>query len=57
MIDLFRKILRKFIGILKIPRNIIFLLRYGKPPFKHVYIGKNVRIVNPQYIDMGGKFS
>lgn len=54
MIDLFRKILRKFILILKIPRNIIFLLRYGKSPFKHVYIGKNVRIVNPQYIDMGG---
>ena len=56
MIELFSKILRKIIWILKIPRNIIFSLRYGISPSKHVYFGKNVRIVNPQYIDMGGQF-
>lgn len=54
MIELFSKILRKIIWILKIPRNIILSLRYGVSPSKHVYFGKNVRIVNPQYIDMGG---
>lgn len=54
MIELFSKILRKIIWILKIPRNIILSLRYGISPSKHVYFGKNVRIVNPQYIDMGG---
>lgn len=54
MIELFGKILRKIIWILKIPRNIILSLRYGISPSKHVYFGKHVRIVNPQYIDMGG---
>lgn len=56
MIELFSKILRKIIWILKIPRSIILSLRYGVSPSKHVYFGKNVRIVNPQYIDMGGNF-
>ena len=55
MIELFSKILRKIIWILKIPRNIILSLRYGISPSKHVYFGKNVRIVNPQYVDMGGQ--
>lgn len=55
MIELFSKILRKIIWIFKIPRNIILSLRYGISPFKHVYFGKNVRIVNPQYVDMGGQ--
>lgn len=54
MIELFGKILRKIIRIFKIPRTIILSLRYGISPSKHVYFGKNVRIVNPQYIDMGG---
>lgn len=54
MIELISKILRKIIRIFKIPRNIILSLRYGVSPSKHVYFGKNVRIVNPQYIDMGG---
>lgn len=56
MIELFSKILRKIIWILKIPRNIILSLRYGISPSKHVYFGKNVRIVNPQYINVGGQF-
>lgn len=55
MIELFGKILRKIIRIFKIPRTIILSLRYGISPSKHVYFGKNVRIVNPQYIDMGGQ--
>lgn len=55
MIELFGKILRKIIRIFKIPRTIILSLRYGVSPSKHVYFGKNVRIVNPQYIDMGGQ--
>ena len=55
MMELFSKILRKIIWILKIPRNIILSLRYGISPSKHVYFGKNVRIVNPQYVDMGGQ--
>lgn len=55
MIELFSKILRKIIWILKIPRNIILSLRYGISPSKYVYFGKNVRIVNPQYVDMGGQ--
>ena len=54
MMELFSKILRKIIWILKIPRNIILSLRYGISPSKYVYFGKNVRIVNPQYVDMGG---
>lgn len=54
MVELFGKILRKIIRIFKIPRTIILSLRYGISPSKHVYFGKNVRIVNPQYIDMGG---
>lgn len=54
MIELFGKILRKIIRIFKIPRNIILSLHYGISPSKHVYFGKNVRIVNPQYVDMGG---
>ena len=54
MIELFGKVVRKIIRIFKIPRNIILSLRYGVSPSKHVYFGKNVRIVNPQYIDMGG---
>lgn len=54
MIELFGKNVRKIIRIFKIPRNIILSLRYGISPSKHVYFGKNVRIVNPQYIDMGG---
>ena len=53
MIELFGKNVRKIIRIFKIPRNIILSLRYGISPSKHVYFGKNVRIVNPQYIDMG----
>ena len=52
--ELFGKIVRKIIRIFKIPRNMILSLRYGVSPYKHVYFGKNVRIVNPQYIDMGG---
>ena len=56
MIELFGKVVRKIIRIFKIPRNIILSLRYGVSPSKHVYFGKNVRIVNPQYIDMGGQF-
>ena len=56
MIELFSKNVRKIIRIFKIPRNIILSLRYGISPSKHVYFGKNVRIVNPQYVDMGGKF-
>lgn len=55
MIELFGKNVRKIIRIFKIPRNIILSLRYGISPSKHVYFGKNVRIVNPQYIDMGGQ--
>lgn len=55
MMELFSKILRKIIWILKIPRNIILSLRYGISPSKYVYFGKNVRIVNPQYVDMGGQ--
>lgn len=55
MMELFSKILRKIIWILKIPRNIILSLRYGISPSKHVYFGKNVRIVNPQHVDMGGQ--
>lgn len=55
MIELFSKILRKIIRILKNLRNIILSLRYGISPSKHVYFGKNVRIVNPQYVDMGGQ--
>lgn len=55
MIELFSKILRKIIWFLKIPRNIILSLRYGISPSKHVCFGKNVRIVNPQYVDMGGQ--
>lgn len=55
MIELLSKILRKIIWILKNPRNIILSLRYGVSPSKHVYFGKNVRIVNPQYVDMGGQ--
>ena len=54
MMELFSKILRKIIWILKIPRNIILSLRYGISPSKHAYFGKNVRIVNPQSVDMGG---
>lgn len=54
MIELFGKVVRKIIRIFKIPRNIILSLRYGISPSKHVYFGKNVRIVNPQYVDMGG---
>lgn len=58
MIEFVGKIVRKIIRIFKIPRNIILSLRYGISPSKHVYFGKNVRIVNPQYVDMGGgKFS
>ena len=53
MIELFGKNVRKIIRIFKIPRNIILSLRYGISPSKHVYFGKNVRIVNPQYVDMG----
>lgn len=56
MRDLFSKIIRKIIWNLKMPRNIILSLRYGISPSKHVYFGKNVRIVNPQYIDVGGQF-
>lgn len=56
MIELFGKVVRKIIRIFKIPRNIILSLRYGVSPSKHVYFGKNVRIVNSQYIDMGGQF-
>lgn len=52
MIELFGKNVRKIIRIFKIPRNIILSLRYGISPSKHVYFGKNVRIVNPQYIDI-----
>ena len=37
--ELFSKILRKIIWILKIPRNIILSLRYGISPSKHVYFG------------------
>ena len=55
MIELFGKNVRKIIRIFKIPRNIILSLRYGISPSKHVYFGKNVRIVNPQSIDMGGQ--
>lgn len=55
MIELFGKVVRKIIRIFKIPRNIILSLRYGISPSKHVYFGKNVRIVNPQYVDMGGQ--
>lgn len=54
MIELFGKVVRKIIRIFKIPRNIILSPRYGISPSKHVYFGKNVRIVNPQYVDMGG---
>lgn len=54
MIEFVAKIVRKIIRIFKIPRNIILSLRYGISPSKHVYFGKNVRIVNPQYVDMGG---
>lgn len=53
MIEFVGKIVRKIIRIFKIPRNIILSLRYGISPSKHVYFGKNVRIVNPQYVDMG----
>lgn len=53
MIELFGKVVRKIIRFFLIPRNIILSLRYGVSPSKHVYFGKNVRIVNPQYIDMG----
>lgn len=56
MIELFGKVVRKIIRFFLIPRNIILSLRYGVSPSKHVYFGKNVRIVNPQYIDMGGQF-
>lgn len=51
------KVIRKIMWILKIPRNILLSLRYGISPSKHVIFGKRVRIVNPQYIDMGGKSS
>lgn len=54
MIEFVGKIVRKIIRIFKIPRNIILSLRYGISPSKYVYFGKNVRIVNPQYVDMGG---
>ena len=54
MIELFGKVVRKIIRFFLIPRNIILSLRYGISPSKHVYFGKNVRIVTPQYVDMGG---
>ena len=53
--NLLGKVIRKIMYILKIPRNVLISLRYGISPSKHVIFGKRVRIVNPQYIDMGGQ--
>ena len=53
--NLIGKVIRKIMWILNIPRNILLSLRYGISPSKHVIFGKRVRIVNPQYIDMGGQ--
>lgn len=55
--NLVSKIIRKIYWILKIPRDMFLSLRYGISPSKRVMFGKRVRIVNPQYIDMGGKSS
>lgn len=52
-----RKAINKVIGIQKKLRNVILSLRYGFSPTKHVAFGKRVRLVNPQYIDVGGKSS
>lgn len=55
MMNLIGKVLRKICWILNIPRNILLSLRNGISPSKRIMFGRRVRIVNPQYIDMGGQ--
>lgn len=55
MKNIARKIGNKVFWMLQIFRSMFLSLRYGISPSKRVMFGKRVRIVNPQYIDMGGQ--
>lgn len=54
MKNIVRKIVNKVFWIFQILRSSFLSFRYGISPSKRVIFGKRVRIVNPQYIDIGG---